>query len=241
MGVGTEVSVGWASSYALEPGVSLTGGYGWGGEGQQAGAGPAGGLTGTENDDGCCFSPACTSFPFPEGWGVQTRCLVSHFPTTPRATPICDSVSQIVMWCCPNEGPTWSLMEKTATRMPKIPATCLRLWPCHLITWPVQVSGITQVMVNQLADNVPLGRSWASGNVRGTALDDTVAMHWGRPNGPLSKCLKPHCLRVVGGPVMPERGLPLKFCDLRQKDTATQSSNQGGEGLEIVRRGGRHR
>jgi hypothetical protein len=28
MGVGTEVSVGWASSYALEPGVSLTGGYG---------------------------------------------------------------------------------------------------------------------------------------------------------------------------------------------------------------------
>jgi hypothetical protein len=70
MDVGTGVLVGWVSSYALEPGISLTRGYEQGGEGWRAGAGPAGELTGTKNDDGCCFSPACTSFPFPEGQGV---------------------------------------------------------------------------------------------------------------------------------------------------------------------------
>src|SRR6267154_2441025 len=92
MGDGTGVLVGWTSSYALEPGISLAGGYEQGGEGQLAGAGPAGGLTGMENNDGCCFSPARTSFPFSKGQGVQTRCLASRFPTTPRAALICDSV-----------------------------------------------------------------------------------------------------------------------------------------------------
>ena len=106
MGDGTGVLVRWASSYALEPGVSLAGEYERGGEGWLAETGPAGGLTGMENDDGCCFSPACTSFPFPEEWGVQICCLASHFPITLRAALICDLVPQVVMWHYPNEGPT---------------------------------------------------------------------------------------------------------------------------------------
>ena len=53
MGDGTGVLVGWASSYALEPDVSLTEGYEQGGEGRLAEAGPVGGLTGMENNDSC--------------------------------------------------------------------------------------------------------------------------------------------------------------------------------------------